>query len=154
VVGDGVPEVEHAALSRDHEARAVDGVRLAFEQRLEHGGVFAGIVLQVSVLDDGEFPGGVADSGTDGGALTLVALVAHQADEAGMARGEGFDDLGRAVAGAVIDHDELAREAIGQGGFQHAFEQGGDELLLVEERDEDGKGGPGRVHSPMVPAVE
>ena len=60
------------AARRSEEARAVDDVGTALEDRLQQQGVLARVVLEVGVLDDDDVARGFADAARDGGALALV----------------------------------------------------------------------------------
>ena len=112
VVGHGVPEVEHPAFAGDHEARAIDGVSFPLQQRRQQASVFARIVFQIGILNDGELAGGVLDGGTDGGALTLIAGLPDESQYGGVGRGDLFHDCGRAVRGAVVHHDNLPPDSL------------------------------------------
>ena len=57
------------------EARAVDDVGLALDDRLDELGILRGVVFEVGVLDDDDLAGGVAEPGPQGRSLALVLVV-------------------------------------------------------------------------------
>src|SRR3712207_7861225 len=59
LVGEVVVEVEHARRPPDEEARAVDHVRPALEDRTDDLGDFYGVVFEVGVLHDDYVAGGL-----------------------------------------------------------------------------------------------
>ena len=102
-----------------------------------------GRVLQVGVHHHDGPPPRVVDAGRDG---RLVAEIAGQVErhDPRVARCQGVEQTGRRIAAAVIDEDDLGRDAevIDRGG--DAAVQLGDVLLLVEEGDDDADLGQGR----------
>ena len=132
-----MPEVEHSALARDHEARAIDGIGFALQQRRQEAPVFARIVFQVGVLNDGELAGGMLDGCTDGGALAPIAGLPDEPQHAGVGRGDLFHDPGRAVCGAVVHDHDLPPHSLRQGRREHSLQQCADELFFVIKRDQN-----------------
>jgi hypothetical protein len=60
-----VPEEKHPAVIPGHEAGAEDNVGLPLENRSDQFRVLAGVVFQVSVLDDHHVPGCLPETGPE-----------------------------------------------------------------------------------------
>ncbi len=75
-----MPEVKHPALAHDHEPGAVNDIGFAFEQWSQQPRVFAGIVLQVGILDDRIISARLLDGSADGRSLALVTALSQEAD--------------------------------------------------------------------------
>src|SRR5438105_15903858 len=129
-----MPEIQHAPLADNHEPRSVHYVGLALDQGFEDMTVFPRIVLEIGVLDDAELAARLLDCRPDRRALTPVAVVAEHPDPIRTGSGDLLGDLGRAVGRAVVDHDDLAIDAVGKRGVDDALEQGPNELLLGIKR--------------------
>ena len=114
-------------------AGAVDHIGLAPDDRLDQARVVLGVVLEIGVLDDHDLAARLRQRGADRRPLAAVPLVEAGPDR--QAGGELGQDLARAVARAVVHHDDLLVDRHRQHAPQQRF-QGG---VLVVNRDEDGK---------------
>ena len=151
LVGDVVPEEEHAARGA-REARPVDHVRLALEDRRQELRVVPRVVLEVRVLDQHDVAGRLGEAAPEGGALPLVGLLVEDPDLVLLVGGPepaGLGQLGlqpaqvvaRAVRGAVVDDDDLL-------GHRHgldALEDLRKREPLVVDRDDDRQPGGRRL---------
>ena len=131
LVGDRVPEVEHAVALAD-EARAEDHVGLVLEDRLHQLRILGRIVFQVGVLHEHHVAGGVLEAFAQGRALALVHW-------SGRRRGrrrscfELLQDVARAVGAAIVDDDDFLGDRHGL----HAADHFADPAFLVVDRDDD-----------------
>ena len=117
-------------------APAADDVVALFEACDEVGNLF-GIVLEVSVHGDDELALRVIEAGGESGGLAEVA--AELDDQyAGVDGGYLFEQTIGAVAGTVVDEDELEALAnLLHDGLEAVIERG-DVLLFVVKRNDDG----------------
>ena len=145
LVGDVVPEVEHAA-GGARESRPVDHVRLAFKDRREEPRVVAWIVLEVRVLDQHDVAGRLGKAPAQSGALALVGLLVEDPDLVLLVHGPEpprRDELGlqpaqvlpRPIRRAIVDDDDL----LGDGDGLDAIEDLGEGETLVVDGDDDGQ---------------
>jgi hypothetical protein len=79
----------------------------------------------------------VLDSRANGRAFTGIHLLVEYADAARILGGQLIEDLRGRVAGTVVDGDDFALEAVGEGRVEGSLNGGGDELLFVVDGDED-----------------
>jgi hypothetical protein len=96
-VADVVPEIKNAVGSSTEEARSVNGVGLALEERAQQQRIVGGIVFEVGVLNEDEVPGGFLDAAAESSAFADVARLKEDADlrMSGLEGGEGRRGRGR-----------------------------------------------------------
>jgi hypothetical protein len=151
LVRDVMPEVQDAA-GGAREARAVDDVGLALEDRRQELRIVAGVVLEIRVLDQHDVPGRLREAAPEGGALPLVGLLVVDPDlvllvsspEAPRLRELGLEPaevVPRAVRGAIVDDDDL----LGDGDRLDALQDLGERETLVVDGDDDGQARGGAV---------
>ncbi len=145
---EGVEELEADAACAAVSAAAAltkDDLK-SFLPFFDHGGDDFGRVLKIAVDQDHAVAGGVVDAGSDGG---LMAEIAGEADEldAGVLGVIFANNLGGAVAAAVIDQDDFPVVAGGVEGGADAAAELGEVVFFVEDGGYDGNHGasPGRV---------
>ncbi len=119
------------------EARAVDHVGLAVEDRRQQARILAGIVLEVGVLNHDEVAAGLLEAAPQRRALALVHGLAEDADARVVAERGQYP--GRTVRGAVVDDHDLAVDPVGERRGQHGVEQFLDGVLFVVDGDYDGQ---------------
>ena len=88
-----MPEVQHAALAHNHEARAIDDVGISLDQRFQQVRVLARIVLEVGVLDEAELAARLFDGVANSRALSLVSRAADDADNLRVSAGDLLCDF-------------------------------------------------------------
>ena len=153
------------------EAGAEDGVGLLLDEDRQEAEQVARVVLEVGVVDHGEFAVGALQPGPDGRPLAAVASLLQEEpvggagaagaalqhlDGPGAARGggqgggqrdaagggEGRQNRRGAVARGVVDHHHLQARQV-RALLQHLqpLQRGGHQVLLVEDGNQDGEGG-------------
>jgi hypothetical protein len=115
------------------ETRAVDDVGLTLEQRRHQHRELRRIELEVRVLDGDDIAARRGESEPDGVPLAAIAFGVNDAQA--VVLGESVEDLARAVAGTVIDHDDLAcrRQVDGQ----QPVDDRGNGRALIEDGNDD-----------------
>ena len=126
------------ALALGHPSRADDEVRLVRDDRLDQAVHLGRVVLAVGIEGHDDIdaePLGDEVAGLEGGALAAVDRVA---DDVGALRP---GDVGRPVAGAIVDDQDVG----GQAGHlrRHLGQDAGQAVGLVERRDADEDPAPG-----------
>ena len=117
-------------------APAADDVVALFEFG-EEVGDFVGVVLEVAVHGEDDLALGVVEAGSEGGGLAEVAAELDDEDAA-VYGGDLFEQAVGAVAGAVVDEDELEGFADLLHHGLEAVVEGGDVFFLVMEWNDDG----------------
>ena len=67
-----MPKIENAMCSRSDKAGTENNIRPPGQDRFEQKRVFFGIVFQISILNDHDGRGGMADACSDGSALAAI----------------------------------------------------------------------------------
>src|SRR5690606_27092781 len=102
--------------------------------------VLARVVLQVGVLDDQVFAGGLLDTAVNGRTLAHVARLLDEADAHGRVRGHIFLHGGHgAVLGTVVHNHHLFPDPVTQLHVADLVQDQMDGALLVVGGDDDGK---------------
>ena len=119
------------------EARAVNDVGVAGEDRRDEVRILGGIVLEIGVLDERDVALEVRDGGADRRALALVLRLEDRLQPiVVVVRGLG-DELAnhvrRAVARAVVDDDDLLADRH----RTHVLQDAPQRPALVEHRHDD-----------------
>ncbi len=103
----------------------------------EEVGHLVGVVLEIAVHCEDEVALGVVEAGGQGGGLAEVAAELDD-ENAAVDGGDLFQQAVGAVAGSIIDEDELEGFAdLLHYGFE-AVVEGGDVFFFVMERNDDG----------------
>src|SRR6266851_861282 len=133
-----VPEEEHTPVFAGEKARTENSVGLLLQKDLDHLQEIQGMIFEVRVVDDCEFPVCALEGGPNGGGLALVGLVIDEYPiqlSAGMGSFGGFkltkDGVGP-VRGSIVHHDHFnaLKERLICEEFQ-ALEACADQILLV-----------------------
>ena len=117
-------------------APAADDV-VAFFELGEEVGDLVGIVLEIAVHGEDVVALGVVEAGGEGRGLTEVAAELDDEDAA-VYGGDLFEKAIGAVAGAIVDEDQLEGFADLLHDGLEAVVESGDVLLFVMERNDDG----------------
>ncbi len=117
-------------------APAADDV-VAFFELGEEVGDLVGVVLEVAVHGEDVVALGVVEAGGEGGGLAEVAAELDD-ENAAVYGGDLFEETVGAVAGAIVDEDQLEGLADLLHDGLEAVVEGGDVLFFVMERDDDG----------------
>ena len=117
------------------EARPVDDLRLAGDDRRHQGGQLRGIEFEVRVLDRDNRPARVPQAEADRRALARVLARRGGSRTTSPRRRERVEHLPRAVARPVVDDDDLPGH--GQVDRHQAIDHRRDRARFVEDRDED-----------------
>src|SRR5438132_5947021 len=134
-----------------HEARTVHHIGAILEDWLNQGWIVGRVIFQVGVLDDHHVTGGVLEAVAQGGAFAFVDGLVNDAEIGlGEEGGELIEFFGGAVFGAVVDADDLAAQAVGDGGVDDQGDQSLDRGFLVVYGDDDGDLGEGRGGGELV----
>ncbi len=115
---------------------AADDV-VAFFEFCEEGGDLVGIVLEVAIHCEDVVSLGVVEAGGEGGGLAEVAAELDD-ENAGVHCGDLFEEAVGAIAGPIVDEDEFEGFADLLHDGLEAVVEGGDVLLLVMKRNDDG----------------
>jgi hypothetical protein len=99
-------------LLASHVARAENRVGVPVEQRPDQPRIFAGIVLQVGVLNQREIAGGLFDGAAYGRALAAIYRVLVEPDLRKCGSQALQDRLG-AICGTIIDDDQFPIHVLG-----------------------------------------
>ena len=119
------------------EARAVDDVGAAFEDRDEQLRVLRGIELEVGVLDEEDVAGGERQPHADRRALSQVDRAVIDMHGQERRKVSLVDGASRAVGGAVVRDDDLHLDSA-QVHRGDPLEDLPDGLLFVVDRNDDG----------------
>src|SRR5688572_28848220 len=122
------------AARRAKEARAVDDIGLAIEDRPNQLRVFVRVVFEVGVLDDHHVAGGFADAAPHRGALALVVRLKQDADA--VTAVEFLEDLPGPILGPIVDDYQLLLDGA-EIDLENAGDDGPDGGLLVVSRHHD-----------------
>src|SRR5438067_4502445 len=116
MVGESVPEIEHAPFAGQKETRTVDNVSLAREKWREHAGIFGRIVFEVRILNDAVVSRSSPQCGADRRSFSLITRMPDQPyADAAIGRRELLDDFGRSIARTIVYHDQFTVESFGKG---------------------------------------
>src|ERR1041385_4013771 len=108
-------------------------------------GVIGRVVFQIGVLDEDDVAGGVFEAVAQGGAFAFVqGLVNDPEIGLGEEGGELIQFFGGVVFGTVVDADDFAAEAAGEGGVDDQGDQSLHRGFLVVNGDDNGDLGEGR----------
>jgi hypothetical protein len=132
--------------SSTEEARSVNGVGFAFEERAQQQRIVGGIVFEVGVLNENEVPGGFLDAAAESSAFTDVARLQEDADLR-MSGLEGGENFAGGVGGSVVDADELDVERDGEHAGDDLLKSG---LLVVDGHDDGEFHGKGNSNKDRV----
>src|SRR4051812_18339107 len=113
-----MPEQIGALRAATGETRAVDHIGYSLLDRCDQCGNLGSVVLQVSVLDDGDLPNDVNHSRAQGTALAAVSLLT-QYDHIGPVGAPCLHNIGGAVGRTVVDDDHLVVKFQGVKPFEH-----------------------------------
>ena len=100
---------------------------------------FFGRILQVGVECDHDLPARRFKTGEDGHVLAIVTVEQDDARDVGALAELFRQDGHRIVAAAIVDEDDLVACLQGVEGWIQAGEQGGQAILLVVDRNDNGQ---------------